>query len=375
MKKQWLAAVLALLMMSVPCAAQEAVTLSAPSAVLMTVDGTVLYEKDPHSIREPASVTKIMTLLLVCEAIDGGQLSTEDPVTASAHAASMGGSQIWLEEGEVLTVGELLKCVAVVSANDCAVALAEHLCGSEESFVAKMNRRAKELGMENTCFVNACGLPARGHVTTAYDIGLMSAALLANHPWIGDYVTIWQDSVRQGQSVLNNTNKLLKSFPGITGLKTGYTSSAGYCISATAEREGLGLIAVIMAGESSKSRNADAAALLNWGFANYAAVTLTADMPLLPIPVTMGREDCVPIELGEQLPLVLEKSALAGLEKTIDLPDSLPAPVAEGDQVGALVVRRAGQELCRVPILAACSVEKLTLWDLWSCLLRCVLGY
>ncbi len=375
MKKQWLAAVLALLIMSVPCAAQEAMTLSAPSAVLMTLDGTVLYEKDPHSVREPASVTKIMTLLLVCEAIDGGQLSPEDPVAASAHAASMGGSQIWLEEGEVLTVGELLKCVAVVSANDCAVALAEHLCGSEESFVAKMNERAKELGMDNTCFVNACGLPAQGHVTTAYDIGLMSAALLANHPWIGDYVTIWQDSVRQGQSVLNNTNKLLKSFPGITGLKTGYTSSAGYCISATAEREGLGLIAVIMAGESSKSRNADAAALLNWGFANYAAVTLTADRPLLPIPVTMGREDCVPIELGEQLPLVLEKSSLAGLEKTIDLPDSLPAPVAEGDQVGALVVRREGRELCRVPILAACSVEKLTLWDLGACLLRCVLGY
>ncbi len=374
MGKKWLAAVLILPFLVFPCKAQEAVPLAAPSAVLMTRDGQVLHEKDPHSVREPASVTKIMTLLLVCEAIDGGQLTLEDPVTATAHAASMGGSQIWLEEGEVLTVGDLLKCVAVVSANDCAVALAEHLCGSEQAFVAKMNERAAQLGMEHTHFVNACGLPAQGHVTCAYDIGLMSAALLADHPWICDYVTIRQDSVREGASVLNNTNKLLGHYQGINGLKTGYTSSAGYCISATAEREGLGLIAVIMAGDSSRSRNADAAALLNWGFANYAAVTLGADRPLLPLPVTMGKEDCLPVELAQVPPMVLPKAALSGLEKTVELPESLSAPVAKGDQVGALVVRQQGTEVCRIPILAACQVEKLTLWDLVRCLLMCVCG-
>ncbi len=374
MCKKWLAAVLILPFLWMPCYGQETVPLAAPSAVLMTTDGQVLFEKDPHSVREPASVTKIMTLLLVCEAIDNGQIGLEDPVTASAHAAAMGGSQIWLEEGEVLSVRELLKCVAVVSANDCAVALAEHLCGSEERFVAKMNTRAGELGMKNTVFVNACGLPAQGHVTTAYDIGLMSAALLRGHPWIGEYVTIWQDSVREGASVLNNTNKLLKSFSGITGLKTGYTSSAGYCISATAEREGLGLIAVVMAGESSKSRNADAAALLNWGFANYAAVTLTADRPLLPVPVTMGREDCVSVRLATQVPLVLERAALSGLEKMVELPESLPAPVTEGEEIGALIVRRQGGEVCRVPILTASSVEKLTLWDLFRTVLGCICG-
>ncbi len=373
--KKFLAAALILPLIVLPCMAQEAVPLAAPSAVLMTTDGQVLYEKDPHSLREPASVTKIMTLLLVCEAIDGGQLGLDDPVTATAHAASMGGSQIWLEEGEVLSVRDLLKCVAVVSANDCAVALAEHLCGSEQAFVARMNERAAQLGMEHTTFVNACGLPAPGHLTCAYDIGLMSARLMSDHPWIVDYVTIRQDSVREGASVLNNTNKLLGHYEGITGLKTGYTSAAGYCISATAEREGLGLMAVILAGESSKSRNADAAALLSWGFANYAAVTLTADRPLLPVPVTMGVEDCVSVRLAEQAPLVLERAALSGLEKTVELPESLSAPVEEGARVGDLVVRRESREVCRVPILAASSVEKLTLWDLFRTVLGCVCGY
>ena len=272
--RKYLAGLLVLCLLTVPCFAMEGtVTVGAPSALLMTLDGQVLFEKDAHTAREPASVTKVMTMLLVCEAIDSGRIRLEDPVTASAHAASMGGSQIWLEEGEVLMVGEMLKCVAVVSANDCAVALGEHLAGSEESFVAMMNARAKELGMENTHFVNACGLTAEGHLTSAYDIGLMSAKLMGEHPWIADYATIWQDTIRNGASVLNNTNKLLKSYQGITGLKTGYTSTASYCISATAEREGLPLIAVIMGAGSSADRNADAAALLNWGFANFETVS------------------------------------------------------------------------------------------------------
>ena len=346
--------------------------LQAPSAVLMTLDGQVLFEKDAHTPREPASVTKVMTMLLVCEAVDSGRLSLEDPVTATAHAASMGGSQIWLEEGEVLTVGEMLKCVAVVSANDCAVALGEHLAGSEAAFVAMMNQRAKELGMENTTFVNACGLTAQGHLTSAHDIGIMSAQLLREHPWICDYTTIWQDSVRNGQSVLNNTNKLLKSYQGITGLKTGYTSTAGYCVSATALREDLHLIAVIMGGESSQSRNADAAALLSWGFANFAAVQLGADRPLLPLPVDMGKQDTVALELGESLPRVLPRADLSRLEKTLELPQRLAAPIEPGQQVGDLVVRLEGKEVCRVPVLATEGVQRLGIWDVFTMIFACL---
>ena len=371
--KKWLAGLLVLWMMAVPCLAVEGqVPLQAPSAVLMTLDGQVLFEKDAHTPREPASVTKVMTMLLVCEAVDSGRLSLEDPVTATAHAASMGGSQIWLEEGEVLTVGEMLKCVAVVSANDCAVALGEHLAGSEEAFVAMMNRRAKELGMENTAFVNACGLTAAGHRTSAHDIGLMSAQLLREHPWICDYTTIWQDSVRNGQSVLNNTNKLLKSYQGITGLKTGYTSTAGYCVSATALREDLHLIAVIMGGESSQSRNADAAALLSWGFANFAAVKLGADRPLLPLPVDMGKQDTVALELGESLPRVLPRADLSRLEKTLELPQRLAAPIEPGQQVGDLVVRLEGKEVCRVPVLATEGVQRLGIWDVFTMIFACL---
>ena len=370
--RKWLAGLLVLCMLAMPCFAVEGtVTVNAPAAVLMTLDGQVLFEKDAHTAREPASVTKVMTLLLVCEAIDSGRIKLEDPVTASPHAASMGGSQIWLEEGEVLTVGEMLKCVAVVSANDCAVALGEHLAGSEESFVAMMNQRAKELGMENTTFVNACGLTAAGHVTSAYDIGLMSAKLMGEHPWIADYATIWQDSIRNGASVLNNTNKLLKSYQGITGLKTGYTSTAGYCISATAEREGLPLIAVIMGGESSQSRNGDAAALLNWGFANYAAVTLGADRPLLPLPVEMGTRDTVSLELGSAAAQVLPREGLNRLEKTLELPEILRAPVEKGQQIGQLVVTLDGRKVCQVPVLAAEGVERLGLWDVVRRIFEC----
>ena len=371
--KKWLAGLLVLWMMAVPCLAVEGqVPLQAPSAVLMTLDGQVLFEKDAHTPREPASVTKVMTMLLVCEAVDSGRLSLEDPVTATAHAASMGGSQIWLEEGEVLTVGEMLKCVAVVSANDCAVALGEHLAGSEAAFVAMMNQRAKELGMENTAFVNACGLTAQGHLTSAHDIGIMSAQLLREHPWICDYTTIWQDSVRNGESVLNNTNKLLKSYQGITGLKTGYTSTAGYCVSATALREELHLIAVIMGGESSQSRNADAAALLSWGFANFAAVQLGADRPLLPLPVDMGKQDTVALELGESLPRVLPRADLSRLEKTLELPQRLAAPIEPGQQVGDLVVRLEGKEVCRVPVLATEGVQRLGIWDVFTMIFACL---
>ena len=373
--KKWLVGLLVVCLMAMPClAAEEAVT-AAPSAVLMTTGGQVLLEKDAHAVREPASVTKVMTLLLICEAIDGGLMTLEDPVTASAHAASMGGSQVWLEEGEVLTVEEMLKCVAVVSANDCAVALAEHIAGSEAAFVERMNARAAELGMTHTRFVNACGLPAEGHVTCAYDIGLMSAQLLREHPWICDYTTIWQDSIRNGTSVLNNTNKLLKSYSGITGLKTGYTAAAGYCVSATAERDGLPLIAVVMGGESSASRNADAAALLDRGFAAYGAVTFTADRPLLPVPVTLGDREAVLPQLGETAPLVLEKRLLNGLEKTVELPECLTAPVEPGQQIGRLVVKNGEETVAEIPILSSEGAARLDIFDIFCRLFGYLSGH
>ena len=228
--------------------------------------------------------------------------------------------------------------------------------------------------MEDTRFVNACGLTAEGHVTSAHDIGLMSAQLLREHRWITDYTLIWQDYIREGTSVLNNTNKMLKSYQGITGLKTGFTTTAGYCISATAEREGLHLIAVVMGGATRESRNGDAAALLNWGFANYAAVTLTADRPLLPVPVEMGRRQWVEVELGQQTPLVLERASLGTLEKTVELPERVHAPVEQGQELGCLVVRQGGAEVCRVPIVACGSVERLGLWDVFQRVLMCVCG-
>ena len=238
--KKILALMGAVLLLSVSA---RAVEVSAPSALLMEKEtGTVLFAKNEHEKLEPASVTKIMTLLLTMEAIDGGTLRYEDTVTASPHACSMGGSQIWLKEGERLTVDEMLKAVCVVSANDCAVALAEHLAGSEEAFVERMNRRAAELGMNDTTFKNACGLPAEGHVTSAYDIALMSRELMLHHPDIRTYTTVWMDTLRDGASSLVNTNKLVRFYDGTTGLKTGSTSAAGYCISATAERDGMELI-------------------------------------------------------------------------------------------------------------------------------------
>ena len=352
--------------------AEEGIPISAPSAVLMALDGTVLYEKDAHTPREPASVTKVMTLLLVCEAVDSGKISLQDQVTASAHAASMGGSQIWLEEGETMTVEDLLKCVTIVSANDCAVALGEYLSGSEMQFVEEMNRRAAELGMRDTHFVNACGLPAEGHLTSAYDIARMSAELLRAHPWITDYTLIWQDSVRGGASELVNTNKLLKSYAGITGLKTGYTSSAGYCMSATAERDGLHLIAAVMAGKTRDERNRDASTLLDYGFSHYAAVTFTADTPILPIPVTMGEKAEVLCDLSEQQPLVLPKEQLQGVEKRLSLPEGLSAPVLKGDTVGMLEVYSGEALLCRVPVVACEEVPRLTWGKLFRTLLQCI---
>ena len=260
-----------------------ALEVEAPSALLMEKEtGTVLFAKDEHAKLEPASVTKVMTLLLVMEAIDAGTLHYDDIVTASAHACSMGGSQIWLEENEQMSVSDMLKAVCVVSANDCAVALAEAVAGSEEAFVDRMNQRAAELGMADTTFKNATGLPAEGHVTSAYDIALMSRELVLNHPDIRDYSTIWMDTLRDGAFQLSNTNKLIRFYDGATGLKTGSTDSALYCLSATAERDGMELIAVVMHAPTSDDRFESAKALLNFGFANYTLLTVYPDQALPP---------------------------------------------------------------------------------------------
>ena len=361
------------LLCGVPCAAEETagLTVSAPSAVLMHPSGRVLYEKNAHEPLPPASVTKVMTLLLIMEALDEGAIALDDMVTGSAHAASMGGSQIWLKEGEQLTVDEMIKCIVVASANDCAVAMAEHIAGSEEAFVERMNTRAQELGMENTHFVNCCGLDADGHLTTAYDIALMSAELI-KHEKIFDYTLIWQDTIRDGAFTLTNTNRLIRSYDGMTGLKTGSTSVAGFCLAGTARRDGLDLIAVVMKADTSGARNVDITAMLNYGFANFASVTPTPDQPLMPIPVELGTQAEVPVELGEVQPILIEKSRLGELEKSIAMEESLRAPVAAGQQVGSMTVLAGGEVLQQVPIIAAQDVPFLGIWGIFRQMLQAI---
>lgn len=358
------------LLLCVPVRADE-LTLDAPSALLMEKQtGTVLFAKDEHTPREPASVTKVMTLLLTMEAVDSGALSYDDAVTGSAHAASMGGSQIWLKEGEQMRVEDLIKAVCVVSGNDAAVALGEHLAGSEEAFVARMNERAKELGMNDTHFVNCTGLPAEGHVTSAYDIALMSRELVLHHPDIRRFTTIWMDSLRDGQSMLVNTNKLVRFYPGATGLKTGSTSTAKYCISATAEKDGMELIAVILGGSTSDKRFADAKALLNYGFASYALVTAAPESPLPAVPVTLGTQKTVQTILTPDNALLLEKNRAGGLTQSLALPETLEAPIEAGEPLGTLDIFDAGgTAVASLPLLAGESVARVTWWQLFC---RCM---
>ena len=361
MKRMFPMILLFALLLCVPVRADE-LTLDAPSALLMEKQtGTVLFAKDEHTPREPASVTKIMTLLLTMEAIDGGTLRYEDTVTASPHACSMGGSQIWLKEGEQMRVEDLIKAVCVVSGNDAAVALGEHLAGSEEAFVARMNERAKELGMNDTHFVNCTGLPADGHVTSAYDIALMSRELIWRHPDIRRFTTIWMDSLRGGASMLVNTNKLLKSYRGITGLKTGTTGMAGVCISASAERDGLRLIAVVLGSASGKERFQAASTLLDYGFAHYesAAAALPGDAPQT-LPVEHGTSATVPLNYESPGHCLMPKGEGGTLEAVVELPVSLSAPVAAGEQVGRIKILHQGTEMCSYPITAAQNVDALS---------------
>ena len=353
----------ALLSGSVAAAEQpaDAPQVEAKAAILMEQEtGEVLCQQNAHDKLEPASVTKIMTLLLVMEAIDGGQLSTGDTVTVSAHAASMGGSQVYLKEGEQMTVDDLLKAVAVVSGNDAAVALAEHIAGSEEAFVSRMNQRAAELGMEDTTFLNCTGLPAAGHLTSAYDIALMSRALLS-HPDIRQYTTIWMDSIRGGQFQLSNTNRLVRFYPGCTGLKTGSTDSAGYCLSASAERDGLSLIAVVLGSETSAKRFTAAETLLNYGFANYTLIDALAGQALPPVEVLLGAERWVQPVLQGSGKVVVRRSQLDSVTTELRLAENVEAPVDQDQVLGEVTVLVNGQPLASLPLTAQTAVERLTI--------------
>lgn len=334
------------------------------SAILMDAKtGRVLYEQNADAALPPASVTKIMTLLLVMEALDGGRISLTDEVSVSAHAASMGGSQVYLKEGERMTVEEMLKCVIIASANDCAVALAEFVAGSEESFVAAMNARAAELGMVNTHFENTNGLDdtATNHLTSARDIAIMSAALIS-HPKILEYSGIWMDTIRDGAFGLTNTNRLVRFYPGCTGLKTGSTAKAKFCISATAERDGLSLICVIMAAETRDVRNATAAKLLDYGFANYAAYKAEGGRQSLPVVGGIAADCAVRYEAFSA---TVPKGERGKVTAETEMPESLRAPVAAGEQIGRVVYRLNGNEIGTVPIVAEQDVPKMNLTALF----------
>ena len=348
--------------------------LTSRAALLMEkTTGQILFAQNEHEALEPASVTKIMTLLLTMDAIDSGALSYDDVVTVSANAAGMGGSQVFLAEGEKITVEELLKSVCVSSGNDAAVALAEKVSGVTELFVEQMNNRAKGLGMDDTHFANCTGLTAKGHVTSAYDIALMSRELLTKHPDIRRFTTIWTDTIRDGTFGLANTNKLIRFYDGATGLKTGYTTSAGYCISATAEREGMELIAVIMKGETADKRNTDAKALLNYGFSTYALVSAAPEESLPVLPVSMGETEQMPLMLPEEgVTALVEKGRANALTRRIDLPEGLTAPIAAGQPVGTLTLLDGETEVLTVPILAAEDVPRRSWGSLFVQLLRTV---
>ena len=344
--------------------------ISAPAAVLMDADtGKILYEKNAHEQRACASITKVMTLTLVMEAVDSGKIHMDDVVTASAHAASMGGSDIWLEEGEQMTVDDMIKATAVASANDAAVALAEFICGTEDDFVAAMNEKAKALGMDDTTFMNCNGLDEEGHITSAYDVALMSRELI-KHEKIFDYTNIWLDNLRGGETQIVNTNKLLRSYDGITGLKTGTTGEAGACISATAERNGLSLIGVVLGADSGKERFRDAATLLDYGFANFESKELGLEEELAPITVEGGMEDEVSISCEGVTGLTVPKGEGKGITQTVDIPESLTAPVRKGDIVGRVVFTLNGEELASFDVTANDDVEEKSFGSILGLLLH-----
>ena len=364
--KKWsivLAVLLFVGMLPINVSAATNLQVKAKSAVLMDVEtGTVLYQQNAHEALHPASVTKIMTMLLIMEAIDSGRIGWQDMVTASEAAAAKGGSQVYLKVGEQMTVSDMLKSIAVSSANDCACAMAEHLYGSESAFVDKMNARAAELGMKDTHFVNCTGLDdaieAEGHKTSAYDIALMSRELMKNHPDIKNYTTIWMDTIRGGTFGLSNTNKMVRFYNGCTGLKTGFTAKAGYCLSSTAERDGMELIAVVMGAESSQDRFAACKQLLDYGFSNYAIVR--PEVPNAVVPVRLGKEKEVRAVASQESALLIDKSQKAMVRTEIELMDMVDAPVGKGQRLGVLTLKAGEQVLTQIPMIAEKGVARLS---------------
>ncbi len=364
--KKHLSLLLAALLLAVQlpmasAAADSGLTLSCASCLLMEKEtGTILLEDNAHEKLEPASVTKIMTLLLVMEAVDSGRVSLEDLVTVSPYAAGMGGSQVYLEPGEQMTVSEMIKCVTVVSGNDCAAALAEHLAGSEGAFVTQMNQRAQELGMTDTTFLNCTGLPAQVHVTSAHDIALMSRELILNHPKIREYTTIWMDTIRDGTFGLTNTNRLVRFYEGATGLKTGFTNSAQYCMSATAERNGMELIAVVMKAPTSNQRFEDAKALLDYGFANYTITPVYPDAPLAPVDVLLGTQAQVQPQLERDCRLLVQRGEEDQVTTRLLIANDVEAPVELGQTLGRLEVYVGDELRDAIPILSSRQVDRLS---------------
>lgn len=333
--------------------------LNCASAVLMEAEtGTVLYEKNADEALPPASVTKIMTLLLVMEAIDAGTLKWDDTVTASAHATSMGGSQIYLKEGEQMTVEDMVKSVVIASANDAAVALAEHIAGSEDVFVDRMNARAKELGMNNTNFENTNGLDdtAENHVISARDIAIMSRELI-KHKKVLEYSSTWMDTVRNGEFGLTNTNRLVRFYKGCTGLKTGSTAKAKFCISATAERDGMSLIAVIMASPSRDERNAAAKTLLDWGYANYEFCRITPKIPM-SVTITGGEKELCRIT-SDEFCAVLPKGSALKIETVTAIPEKLSAPTLKGQNIGTVKYKLGNEIIGETPVVSSENISKI----------------
>ena len=366
----WLIVVCCLILSVVPAGANAAaLEVAGKSAVLMDVaTGTVLYEANSHEALAPASVTKVMTMLLIMEAIDSGKIGWEDTVTASEAAASKGGSQIYLKVGETMTVTDMVKSIAVSSANDCACAMAEHLYGSEAAFVEQMNQRAKELGMNDTHFVNCSGLDdapeAANHKTSAYDIALMSRELLKNHPDIKKYTTIWMDTVRNGAFGLANTNKMVRFYAGCTGLKTGFTSGAGYCLSASAQRDGMELIAVVMGSSTSQERFAACKSMLDYGFANFALYTPELEENAA-VPVILGKEATVTAVPAEAATLLVEKGQRSAVTTEVMLEENVTAPVSQGQRLGTLTIRAGDQVLRKIPLVAEKAVARKSWGDLF----------
>lgn len=343
---------------------------SAKGVILMEkTTGQILYEENADQPLELASVTKVMTMLLIMEALEDGTLTKETMVPVSAAAAGMGGSQVYMKEGEEFSVHDMLKAIAVASGNDACVAMAEYLAGSEASFVEKMNARAAELGMENTVFANCTGLPAQGHHSSAKDIALMSRQLILYHPDIRTYSSIWMDTLRDGAFQLANTNKLIRFYDGATGLKTGSTDAALYCLSATAEKDGMELIAVVLGSPTSAERFDSAKALLNYGFAGYALVTAAPADPLPAVPVTLGTQDSVQAVLDQESQLLLPKAEAAKVTTTLDVADALQAPVRQGQELGHLTVLVDGKEKQTLPLVAQTDVPRLTLWAVYQSVL------